>query len=51
MEREKTHFILFKLNSWADVRYKITRNNQRCYRDKSNNVRCLLLEFDWDENG
>ena len=32
-----------------DVRYKINRHNQRCFRDGSQNVQCLYLEFKWDE--
>ena len=31
------------------MRYKVNRHNQRCFRDSSNNVKCLYLDFKWDE--
>ena len=40
---------IHQLDNWDDVRYKVNRHNQRCFRDKSNNVQCLYLEFKWDE--
>ena len=39
----------FQTDNWKDVRYKLIRNNQRCFNDVSNNVQCQYLEFEWDE--
>ena len=39
----------FQTDNWNDARYKLIRNNQRCFNDVSNNVQCQYLEFEWDE--